>query len=826
MSSQNDVKTLSEPERLSSLESNKKKGYVLDKMTEHRRNIYLAKLRNKKSKTQRVYTYLKKKTYAGVIASLPELHTDPNRFHERAFCLGLVFIVFSVSFFITALVLQYSTIRDTITLQPIEQNQPVPQGCIAVESTLNLNAKFDQNGNWETSGSFQVEKSLYEASFVSVMANKANYSVIMTALKGKVNAVRSFGATSTLALYYAAFGTFQKEVSSADLPGILSVTSKIGLQTITSPKYMFNGATNFFSITLVSANYTETQNCQKKVTPIITNLDGVVTITYKNAYQPYQGAIPYAAALCKNILDPALFYMTTDPAPSYIDTFDASVAGINSPNSVYQQKISFASETPPDIVFTVDMTSMLVAVAVNMGILDMADLAKIDISSFFGFPEYLAAYILPRYPSMQVIICNPTAFTGDSATIGSALCFAYLGSPKSGIFALPVMTSISSMPLAGIPYGGLCMCENGESVAKYGLSVLNDTAAANLCSTKSSMLMSLVGIGKFVDTQQDKIVAFKSAYQKLFSYVDRVVSDSSLPRYAKFMNLVYNASATGQFFIESHVAQDRKYPNGRPKELIKSYLIDSFSFCDKECFVMVVTYYGLTSSLAANAVNFVSSDVSLSFPCTTKPFPTDAAWAQLISTPPVPLVQEYAKCQISKDKAFATALGLANGLLHVAMAACALVLLPAIIYLMEVLGYIHPVSKLGDEYNAEDKRLVIEELALQLLRVRDNDVRGLNRGGALEMLGHDLINTAKATAKLDGGEEEADIKSGSSKASLQSRVSARVFLDIEGEEGEESARNDLDAVLEGRSGANGDSFVFVSGTNPMQLPKNAPHDQL
>jgi len=237
-------------------------------------------------------------------------------------------------------------------------------------------------------------------------------------------------------------------------------------------------------------------------------------------------------------------------------------------------------------------------------------------------------------------------------------------------------------------------------------------------------------------------------------------------------------------------------------------------------------YYGLTSTLAANAVNFVG------MPCTDGPFPTDEAWAKLISTPPAPLTEEYVKCQNSKSKAFATALGLANSLLQAALTMCALLVLPLLIYAMEVFGYIRPVSKLGDEYDAEDKKLVIEELALQLLRVRDNDVRGLSQGGALDLLGRDLINTARETALLDSGEGEPSYASNlGQSAKLHSRVSARVFLDIddagvseESLQKKHGGKADLGEVGHGVYDKRNNEIL--SGTNPMQNKNKDIHDQL
>jgi hypothetical protein len=250
---------------------------------------------------------------------------------------------------------------------------------------------------------------------------------------------------------------------------------------------------------------------------------------------------------------------------------------------------------------------------------------------------------------------------------------------------------------------------------------------------------------------------------------------------------------------------------------MQSYLDDAFKFCDGECFVMTLKYYGLSTTLGSNSVSFIN------IACTSKPFPTEKAWQKLINNPPVPLVEEYVKCQNSKAKAFATALGLANGLLQAFMTSCALFLLPFLIYAMEFFGYIRPISKLGEEYDSVDKKLVIEELALQLLRVRDKDVRGLVKGGALDLLGNDLINTARATSQLDTEDDGSVAFTKTEKSDLASRVSARVFLDID----EEGNRTDKEGIYITETGEADKEIVNFEGINPMQVVEKAsPHDQL
>lgn len=789
----------------SSLESNKKKSYTLDKIGEHRRDLNLAKLRIKKTKGQRLYTYCKKKIYASTVSMVPKIGIEPTRFHQRAFFLGVVFITFSVIVFLVTLILQYSTLRTTILLQP--RMDPLLEGCENVLRSINLdNMMFDQDGNWITSAEFDINTSLFKARFKTILVNQANYTALMTKLRDEVNQVKVYGDYFTLATYYAAFGTFAKQVGHAKLPLVLpDSTSMLRLETVVQPNYMFNGVTNFFKTNLVSKNYTLTKACSE-FQPEVLNNGGKVTVTYKNSFR---GTSQYKKKLCNEIFNANTLRIPLSK-DEISETFAASVES-GTPSVKKEESITVSAPFGFDIFYTTDLTSALVALSVNLGILNMTELVRVEISDFYLFPNsVLQGYILPSFPDMQFILCNEHAFT-------TSLCFLYVGSSNTGMFVLPVINSFASNPLQGAPFVGLCTCEDGKSASKYGISKFNETVAANLCNSKLSMAIDLVGISL---PAEDVVVTkefFKNSYEKMFSWVQRVQNASNRFKYEAFQESVYAASSVGQYMGVNPTQDPASEGKPRSDAFMQSYLDDAFKFCDGECFVMTLKYYGLSTTLGANSVDFIN------IACSSKPFPTEKAWQKLINTPPVPLVEEYVKCQNSKAKAFATALGLANGLLQAFMTSCALFLLPFLIYAMEFFGYIRPISKLGEEYDSVDKKLVIEELALQLLRVRDKDVRGLVKGGALDLLGNDLINTARATSQLDTEDDGSVAFTKTEKSDLASRVSARVFLDID----EEGNRTDKEGIDITETGEADKEIVNFEGINPMQVVEKAsPHDQL
>jgi len=807
------------PAHLSSLESNKQKSYILDKMGEHRRDLNLAKLRNKKTKGQRLYAYCKKKIYASTVSMVPPIGIEPRRFHQRAFFLGVVFIAFSIIVFLVTLILQYSTLRTTILLQP--RMDPLIEGCENVLRSINLdNMMFDKDGNWITNAEFDINTSIFKADFKSILVNQANYSALMTQLRDEVDRVKVVGNYFTLATYYAAFGTFIKEVGHKDLPLVLpDATSLLRLDTVVKPAYMFNGVTNFFATNLVSKNYTLTKAC-KNFPPQVINKGGIVTVTYKNSFHGIDSETQYQKNLCDEILSTEMFRISINGG-DLSETFNASVES-GAPTVKKEEKITVSTPYLEDIFYTTDLTSALVAMAVNLGVLAFDELSKIEISDLYLFPTVLQGYILPSFPDMQFILCNENAFSS------TPLCFVYVGSSRTGMFYLPVINSFASSPIEGVPFVGLCTCENGKSASKFGISSFNQTVAADLCNGKNSMAIDLISISAtprfcYPSEPSAPLICkefFKYSYEKMHSWVQRVQDAPNFRfKYEAFQQSVYNASSVGQYKNGSPIQDPGNGGKLRSDAFMQSYLDDAFEFCDGECFIMTLKYYGLSTTLGANSVSF------LDIACSSKPFPTEKAWQNLIDNPPVPLVEEYVTCQNSKAKAFATALGLANGLLQAFMTLCALVFLPFLVYAMEFFGYIRPIPKLGEEYDTADKQLVMEELALQLLRIRDKDLRGLVKGGALDLLGNDLINTARTTSQLDTEDDGSVAFTKPEKSNLASRVSARVFLDID--EDEEGNRTDQEGIDITKTGEAGKETVNFEGINPMQaVEKASPHDQL
>ena len=213
----------------------------------------------------------------------------------------------------------------------------------------------------------------------------------------------------------------------------------------------------------------------------------------------------------------------------------------------------------------------------------------------------------------------------------------------------------------------------------------------------------------------------------------------------------------------------------RPK--LDRALDNSLAFCNGECFVILIQSFGTSSGISANGYSLGNKI------CSAEVFPTATAWENLMQTPPIPLIEPYYKCGYTWQNAFSTGIGIANGVALAAITFFSIVVFPLLVYLMEYFGFVHQHSTLGEEYNATDKAMALEELALQLLRVRDGDKRGITPGGELEKLAKDLVSIATSTANISRLEtsevgQDENYRSSFPQARLKPRLSASVFLDL------------------------------------------------
>jgi hypothetical protein len=205
---------------------------------------------------------------------------------------------------------------------------------------------------------------------------------------------------------------------------------------------------------------------------------------------------------------------------------------------------------------------------------------------------------------------------------------------------------------------------------------------------------------------------------------------------------------------------------------------ESLAFCEKECFALLIQSFGNAPA--------ISNGASLAnVACSDRAFPQQSAFDLIAERPPVPLTEPYYKCHNTWQTAVSQGIGIANGFTLASISLFGLFVFPLIVSIMDFFGYIEKKSILGDEYDAADRAMAIDELALQILRVRDSNTRGISPGGEIEKLAQDLVRTASSTAQINSVEGSGTLGQAENYAQpdvdrhLKTRPSASMFLDLE-----------------------------------------------
>ena len=673
--------------------------------------------------------------------------------------------------FVAGFAIQYLSLINTKFISP-DYNA---EACEQVYAPLNLNARFDTKGNWDTSAAFSAKDSIYNVQFTSVAVNQSTYSRIMENLQYQTDKDQAYVPILTLNMYYLAFQTYTRFVDSFKVPEMNSKFSNVTLSTIVEPSVAFQGLSPVNALTftpLVNANATEFLKCY--------NYRPLVSFENAKAYMVYD--IPsvnsistvYEEHLCDRILNPMTFRRNLHLPPPLVSA--------------------------TTLTYSVDLISMIVAISVNMGITDLIKFVEVTSTSFNFLPSNIKKYVLSRYPQMDGIFCDGSIYSDTIAP----LCFVTInleGGTQS--YGLPVMNSVAASPTTAAT--GLCECipdPNKAGMYKIGLKYPINNPDPSICRT-SNFNFHVVSISLPLNQDLDKpedANFYKALFEKLYSYVYKIpkYQKNQVFQYLTFSERVYNVSL---------VALKNDLCHGN-QACIEKVAADTFKFCDGECFVMNLFFVGLGTTLSSNAVSFGASV------CNTDIFIKKDAYDKLKSTPPIKLTENYYLCRYKTSIAITQALGLANGQLNVAITVFGLVILPLLLYLMERSGLLKPEAVLGYEYDDNDRMRALDELSLHLLRVRDDDLRGITPQGPLEQLALDLVRIARATAIAQlHDDEKVNIDSTPSNASppSQSRLSASVFLDLEVVNSQQQTKS-----VDGLSSA-GKSGPFV--TNPMSGKK-------
>ena len=191
-------------------------------------------------------------------------------------------------------------------------------------------------------------------------------------------------------------------------------------------------------------------------------------------------------------------------------------------------------------------------------------------------------------------------------------------------------------------------------------------------------------------------------------------------------------------------------PNVDPIIYDHAWRRSSYQFCNHgtygSCSVYIVNSYGdSVFDKAMTPYMFLIPNGACSAQFTV----SQAAFDNIIHNPPTPIVEDYYECVLKPTDALINAAGIASGNMSVITPLAMLGLLPLIYLWLTLTGNVKPKP----EYTKDDKEMALDYLALQILRVRDNRIRGIKQDGYLMNFSHELI---KAADTADGQYVDSD----------------------------------------------------------------------
>lgn len=605
-----------------------------------------------------------------------------------------------------------------------------------------MDVSFDKYGIWQTDSRFSPTESIYEVSFSSIMVDQTNYTSMITELQRYVQQTTSISASFNLGTLYAGLSSITWTFQSSDF-GSGKTNATVAMVANTNPSTILNGFV-LSTASMISANASNSLKC-RNLKPRVNKADGgSITWSYMDITRTAGSKTPYLNFGCDQIIDTELMDVS-----SYFNSENPIV-------NVLTSTVSFNASQIQDLIYQVDTTSMLVAVAVNMGFLPLSQLSLTPSSAAMGVP--MNAYLFAKYPQMDVLLCKENLYenTYGNNTKKFPLCYVRL-MLQGGLFVivLPTMVGIASKPNIELDMGR-CICPVPEELK-------------SVCS-QPNFNFGLVGInippdfdtyGADAKTHQYEVMINKTA-----AYVNNL-DFGSLGKYNTFMTKVYNVSA----YLTRLNASDTS-PH---LEEIQDNFDGLFSFCDKECFVMPYYFFGVTTAIGSNSLSL--SNAACAVPNSPQSiFPTNEAWENLKNTPPTALTYDYYKCKNTITSSLQTAVGIANGIALSITSVLGMVLLPLIVFLMHTYGYLD-MPRHSFHYTAEDKQAAVDELALQIMHIRDGDKNCIKAGGHLEMLTIELLDAAKLNLnrRQVGSSSVEEIHD--SENDIQPSRGASIFLD-------------------------------------------------
>ena len=384
----------------------------------------------------------------------------------------------------------------------------------------------------------------------------------------------------------------------------------------------------------------------------------------------------------------------------------------------------------PDLNFKVSMKSVMVALAVNTGVLAISELVKVKSVNLVPYPHDL--YYYNKYPKMKPILCNPNSKHGPLC----AIVYGVIGNT----IALPLMgPNLMGSNITTEERQNGCQCSRNNSShcneKAYSLSIMgvnrpastiNGTSAVHYRDTFNSFekwvdqydgdYMKLmdgainshgVGVAGSSSADLDLCVRPNSGIYDTSKRLDRFgMTPEEKTTCIQSKNYTFYGS------IDSSTWRTLYFPFKIPMDPISyTYKPISYDYATELLYQNFTDAYFLDFSIVTTTLSVTSSYyVREKSACSDDIFPTDEAWQNLANNPPTALTLPYYKCSPTATSALSQAIGITTGAIQALFTFIIVVMIPLIIVLLSYYG----VVRFNPKYTTIDKESALNELALQV----------------------------------------------------------------------------------------------------------------
>jgi hypothetical protein len=181
-------------------------------------------------------------------------------------------------------------------------------------------------------------------------------------------------------------------------------------------------------------------------------------------------------------------------------------------------------------------------------------------------------------------------------------------------------------------------------------------------------------------------------------------------------------------------------PNVDPIYNDSAWRASSYEFCRTDdfgsCSLVAVNSYGTdVFDYSLTEYLFLLNDGS----CAEQFVISDAAFDNMINSPPTPIVETYYDCVMTPYDSMMNAAGVASGNVSLIVPILVFMVLPLMYLWLTLTGNVQ--SK--PEYENQELDSALQLLALQILRIRDDHLRGIKKDGLLIEMTRELVTAAR-----------------------------------------------------------------------------------